>query len=53
MGPITCTNVLSDRYAVRITDCDNMLIIACRLKTVGTRRLMIETPKTSLQFTNQ
>ena len=25
MGPITCTNVLSDRYAVRITDCDNML----------------------------
>uniref|UniRef100_A0A452EYZ1 Selenide, water dikinase n=1 Tax=Capra hircus TaxID=9925 RepID=A0A452EYZ1_CAPHI len=27
MGPITCTNVLGDRYAVRITDCDNMLML--------------------------
>lgn len=27
MGPITCTNVLSDRYAMGITECDNMLML--------------------------
>lgn len=27
MGKITCANVLSDLYAVGVTDCDNMLML--------------------------